>query len=357
MQGFVGVATSTSTSSKWDLEPLVNGISLPFRIDTGADESVLRETVFNEHFPELKLRQPLRTLCGPDGKPLNVVGMATLQLICKNIHSDQNDFIVRGLERNLLGKPAIEELRLLSQVYNVESTSVNPKKHYPHLFQGLGVLHGEYCLRVKSGSTPFAVTSPRKVPLPFYESTREELRDMERLGVISRMEEPIEWCAPMVVVPKRNGQVRICVDLTELNRYVMREWYPIPSVEHSLGRLAGAQVFSKIDANAGFWQVPLSSDSRLLTTSITPFGRSCFNRLPFGISLAPEHFQRRMTEALEGLPGVTCHMDDVLVFVPNLQVHDTRLRAVLDRLTEVGITLNSQKCISESNRLTSSATQ
>ncbi|XP_064485869.1 uncharacterized protein LOC135398390 [Ornithodoros turicata] len=84
IQGFVGVATSTS-SSKWDLDVLVNGISLPFRIDTGADESVLTETVFNEHFPGLKLRQSLRTLCGPDGKPLNVVGMATLQLICKNL--------------------------------------------------------------------------------------------------------------------------------------------------------------------------------------------------------------------------------------------------------------------------------
>ncbi|XP_064468610.1 uncharacterized protein K02A2.6-like [Ornithodoros turicata] len=168
---------------------------------------------------------------------------------------------------------------------------------------------------------------------------------MERLGVISRVEEATEWCAPMVVVPKRNGKVRICVDLTELNRFVLREWYPIPSVEHTLGRLSGAKVFSKIDANAGFWQVPLSSDSRLLTTFITPFGRFCFNRLPFRISSAPEHFQRRMTEVLEGLPGVICHMDDVLVFGSTRELHDARLRAVLDSLTKAGITLNSQKCV------------
>ncbi|XP_064486023.1 uncharacterized protein K02A2.6-like [Ornithodoros turicata] len=345
MQGFLGLASSSTSASTWDLDVVVNGILLPFRIDTGADESVLSEALFNRHFSELTLRQPLRVLCGPDGTPLNVVGMVTLQLACKGNHSDQNIFIVRGLKKNLLGSPAIEDLRLLAQIDNVENMSVNPRKDYPQLFRGLGVIEGDYCLRVKSGTIPFAVTSPRKVPLPLYESTQEELREMERLGVISRVEEATEWCAPMVVVPKRNGKVRICVDLTELNRFVLREWYPIPSVEHTLGRLSGAKVFSKIDANAGFWQVPLSSDSRLLTTFITPFGRFCFNRLPFGISSAPEHFQRRMTEVLEGLPGVICHMDDVLVFGSTRELHDARLRAVLDSLTKAGITLNSQKCV------------
>jgi len=94
----------------------------------------------------------------------------------------------------------------------------------------------------------------------------------------------------------------------------MREVYPLPKVDETLAQLSGATVFSRLDANSGFWQIPLSVDSRLLTTFITPFGHYCFNKLPFGISSAPEHFQKRMSRILSGLAGVVCQMDDVLIF-------------------------------------------
>ena len=107
---------------------------------------------------------------------------------------------------------------------------------------------------------------------------------------ISKVDEPIEWCAGMVVAPKANGKVRICVDLTKLNESFLREYHPLPSVDHTLAQLAGATIFSKLDANSGFWLIGLSPESAKLTTFITPFGRFCFNRLPFGTSSAPEHF-------------------------------------------------------------------
>lgn len=114
-------------------------------------------------------------------------------------------------------------------------------------------------------------------------------------------------------------------------------------MEETLGRLSGAKLFSKLDAKAGFWQVILSKDSQLLTTFITPFGRYYFQRLPFGIPSAPEHFQRRMTQILEGIPGVVCHMDDILVTGATLSEHDRRLEEVLSRLKTAGVTLN-EKC-------------
>ncbi|KAL1265235.1 hypothetical protein QQF64_003262 [Cirrhinus molitorella] len=77
----------------------------------------------------------------------------------------------------------------------------------------------------------------------------------------------------MVVVPKKSGAVRICVDLSKLNESVRREKYILPAVEQTLGMLAGAQIFSKLDANMGFWQIPLSEESAWYTTFITPFGR------------------------------------------------------------------------------------
>jgi len=98
----------------------------------------------------------------------------------------------------------------------------------------------------------------------------------------------------MVVVPKPSGKVRTCIDMKPLNENVMREFHPLPAVDESLGQLSGAKIFTKLDANLGFWQTPLAPESCPLTTFITPFGRYQFNVLPFGITCAPELFQKRL---------------------------------------------------------------
>ena len=95
---------------------------------------------------------------------------------------------------------------------------------------------------------------------------------------------------------------------------------------------------------AGFWQIPLEKESRLLTTFITPSGRYCFIKLQFGISSAPELFQKTMSKILHGLDGVLCLMDNVLVFGHTREEHDTRLMAALERTEAAGVTLNTQKC-------------
>ena len=105
---------------------------------------------------------------------------------------------------------------------------------------------------------------------------------MEEMGVISGVTQPTPWCAGMVVL-KSSGEVRICVDLKPLNESVLREVYPSPNVDE---QLSGATLFSKLDANSGFWQIPLAEESKLYTTFITPFGRYCFNKLP---SVYPVH--------------------------------------------------------------------
>ena len=157
----------------------------------------------------------------------------------------------------------------------------------------------------------------------------------------------------MVAVPKANSdKVRICVDLTKLNESVMRENYPLPTVDECLSKLAGGRYFSKIDANCGFWQINLKKETRLLTTFITHWGRFCFNRLPMGISSASDYFHKRMSQLLEGIPGVVCQMDDCLIAGETLEQHDERLFEVLKRLESVGITLNESKCVFAQRSLT-----
>jgi len=136
---------------------------------------------------------------------------------------------------------------------------------------------------------------PRNVPVALHPKVKKELEHiMEWLGVISKINTLTAWCAGMVVVLKKLGEVRTCVDLKPLNERFLREPHPMLRVDDILVLLSGATFFSKLNANSGFWQIPLSEESRPLTTFITPVGRYHFNKLPFGISCALELFQRRM---------------------------------------------------------------
>ena len=105
----------------------------------------------------------------------------------------------------------------------------------------------------------------------------------------------------MVAIPKKNGAIRICVDLRPLNKSDCQEVYPLPKMDDLLTQMTGTKIFTKVDANSGFWQIPLSQESRLLKTFLTPMGRYCFNKLPFSITSAPKLFQRCMSKLLKGI--------------------------------------------------------
>ena len=272
---------------------------------------------------------------------MKVLGKIPLDLTYNEASCTQPVYVVQNLKNNLLGFPAIKELNLLPHVESIDKTIVSK---YPSTFSGLGTFVHEYKIQLKPNAQPFALCTPRNVPLALRPKVQAELKCMENLGVISRVTEPTPWCAAIVVVPKASGAVQICVDMKHLNENVLREVHPMPKVDTTLVQLTGATVFSKLDANSGIWQIPLAKDSRLLTTFVTPYGRFCFKKLPFGISSAPEVFQRQMNDILSSLPGVLCHIDDILVFGATPAEHDHRLHTVLDRIKAAGTTLNAEKC-------------
>ena len=156
---------------------------------------------------------------------------------------------------------------------------------------------------------PHALFTARHVPIPLREKVQAELQRMQSLGIITKVDHPTPWCADMVVVPKKSREVCICMDLKPLNSNVLREVHPLSAVDETLAQLTGAPVFSKQDANSGFWQIPLAASLRHLTTLITPFGRYYFNKLPFGITSAPEYLQKKMSAILDGLQGVLCYIE------------------------------------------------
>ena len=175
------------------------------------------------------------------------------------------DYAIRDLQNNLLSLSAIKGLKLIRRL-DVTHAEDEWTQEFPHLFEGLGTLGEEYRIQLKEDAQPFALHTSRRVPFPLRKKVQEELRCMEALGVISKVSDPTPWCAGMVVVRKKSGAVRICVDLKPLNESVLREGHPIPCVDETLARLSGAVVFSKLDANSGFWQIPLAPESCPLTT-------------------------------------------------------------------------------------------
>lgn len=318
----------------------INGKQIKFRIDTGADVTIINtHTAKSINLPIKGEREGRKHLVDAGGKRLQKEGYMEAELTYKERRANAEIHIIKGAPQNLLGIKEIDSLDILQRVNGIEI-----EDQYPGLYRRLGQLPETFKIRLKEGAEPLSLPVPRRLPLGLREATERELKRMEDMGVIERVETHRDWCAGMVVAPKSSGEVRICVDLTRLNKSVKRENYPLPRVEETLALLEGSQIFSKMDANSGFWQIELEKQSREFTTFITPFGRFQFRKMPFGISAAPEFFQRQMTKILEGLEGVTCMMDDILVFGREEREHDERLKKVLKRLEESGMTLNRDKC-------------
>ena len=204
----------------------------------------------------------------------------------------------------------------------------------------------EFHIALAEGAKPFCVNTPRAVPYAYREKLQAELQSLEAQDIIAPVTEPTEWCAPIVVTPKKESEeIRMCVDLSHLNKYVRRERYQSPTPAEAVADIASenAEIFTKIDARKGYHQCPLDKESQLLTTFITPFGRFKYLRAPYGISSISEHYNRRMSEALSGLSGFRRIVDDMLIYDNDAVQHVSHVRAILQRCAERNITLNANK--------------
>ena len=257
--------------------------------------------------------------------------------------------IVSYLDNDQLNQPIPGE----STVYTVENATPGATrqliKSYPKVFSdGLGLLQGHYHIRLNSNAVPVQ-HAPRRVPVPLRARLKETLDDLVCQEILAPVEQPILWISSMVVVPKKDVTLRICLDPKDLNKAILREHYPLPTIEDIATRLYGVKVFSILDVSKGFWHVLLDEQSSFLTTFHTPFGRYRWRRMPFGLCSAPEVFQRRMHELIEGLQGLEVVADNFVVVglgetkesaVCN---HDDNLRVFLQRCAERGVKLNANK--------------
>ena len=218
---------------------------------------------------------------------------------------------------------------------------------FPDIFQGLGHLPGKYHIDIDPEVTPVQHCQ-RNVAVAMKAALKTKLAELVEMKVITPVDQPTDWISSIVVV-KRNDKLRICLDSKDLNKAIRRPKYPIPSIEDILPNLAKAKVFSVLDAKIGFRQIELDEVSSFLTCFWTPFGRYRWLRMPFGISSAPEEYQRRQHEVIAGLKRVECIADDLLVcgsgdtFEEAVKDHDSNLKALLMRARQKKLVFNKDK--------------
>ena len=160
-------------------------------------------------------------------------------------------------------------------------------------------------IKLKEGVTSYSVTTARRVPFPLQKEVKAEFDRMTAAGIIREVTESTDWCAPMVQVVRQYGSIRICVDFERLNMAVKCPHCMLPSLDNIVPEMAGATVFSTLDASSRFFQVSSHLETMPLTTFIIAFGWYCLKRVPMGISLGPE-------VTVEGLDGCEAIMDSIV---------------------------------------------
>ena len=219
---------------------------------------------------------------------------------------------------------------------------------FPSVFDGqVRTMPGEqFHISLTDEARPFCVTSPRTIPFAYRDKLKKELDLLMDQGIIAPVTEPTDWCAPIVVVPKKDtDRIRMCVDLSKLNKFIRREHYPSITPAEAVTDIqqAKAKCFTVFDALKGYHQCPLDAASQKLTTFITPFGRYMYLRAPYGICSISEHYDRRMDEVFAEVQNFRKIVDDVVVFDQDEKKHVEHVREILRLCQEKGISLNREK--------------
>ena len=342
----------------------IGGKDVKMLIDSGASCNVLpikylpKGTVVEKSSHTLKMYSK---------STMSAVGTAKISLVNpKNMESYLIDFtIVDGNFAPLLGLETAQKMKLLVvQTQNIlsireDTLSCDAQKpkftrdsvmsEYSDVFgEELGRMEGKVHLETDPNVAP-TVMPPRRVPVALKEKLKNELDRLTQRKVISPIQEPTDWVSSMIAAKKPDGNIRLCIDPHYLNLALKRSHYPLPVIEEILPELSKAKVFSKVDLKEGFLQVELDEESSKLTVFQTPWGRYRFHRMPFGITPAPEIFQMKLDQSLEGLKGVFKIADDILITGQGEtereadEDHDRNLKSLLDRCRERNIKLNKKK--------------
>ncbi|CAB4013330.1 Transposon Tf2-9 poly [Paramuricea clavata] len=225
-------------------------------------------------------------------------------------------------------------------------------KEYANLFNGIGTLKNfEVKLHIDDTVPPVAQT-PRRIPFHMRQKVSDALDTLESDGIIEKVSDATPWVSPLVVIPKKDGEIGICIDMRMANQAIQRERHPIPTVDDLIHKLNGATIFTKLDLRSGYHQLSLAEESRHITTFVTHKGLYRYKKLNFGTNSASEIFQHVISEQIRDIPNAINISDDIIIFGITQAEHDKALHKIFERFSLIGLTFNKDKCEFSQSQLT-----
>ena len=198
--------------------------------------------------------------------------------------------------------------------------------------------------KIDTGDHPPIQQKPYRLPFSQRQLVEQHIQDMLKAGVIEPSQSP--WASPIVIVDKKDGSKRFCVDYRAVNKVLKKNSYPLPRIDDILASLDGSQYFTCLDLKSGYWQVPVEEASRDVTTFTCFAGNFRFLKLPFGIMTAPALFSELMNKTLSGVQHkfAMAYLDDIIIYSKTFEDHLEHIEAVFSRLREAGLKLKMSKC-------------
>ena len=217
-------------------------------------------------------------------------------------------------------------------------------KRYKKLFTGIG--HSQCApaeIKLKDSAIPVQ-KPPRRIPVAMRDEFQEEINSMVKAGILSKLDknQAIEWLNSFVVVRKPSGKLRVCLDPTDLNPYIIRPVCNSNTLDDIVHKLHKAKYMACFDALKGFFHVPLDENSKLLTAMLTSIGVFIYNVLAMGLTNANDIFEQCLCDILHGLDGVNI-ADDILVIGETYEELKNNVIRFLDQCVEKDLHLNTDK--------------
>jgi len=350
------------------VDGFIDGTKVRVLLDTGASVNVVSSQHFLKKGEKLTPTSKILTTAG--GKQLDVLGVKEVHLQLGGNVGRIKVYVVRGLvQQCILGVEGLQALDICLSFGNKEEALVGKQKlevsevsvdtgdltaqqkcelkglieEFSDLFEKVvpGSAKGvEHEIHLET-SDP-VLKKMYRMPLVRQEIVKQNVDKMLNEGVIRESSSP--YSAPVVLVTKKDGTQRFCVDYRELNKVTKKDKFPLPRIDDLLDRVKDSKIFSSLDLASGYWQVKMKEEDKEKTAFATPQGHYEFNVMPFGLTNAPATFQRLMNKVAGRISSVLVYIDDLLIFSKSWKEHMKTLRIIFQTLREFGLKLNAKKC-------------
>lgn len=321
--------------------------------DTGSVHTIMAR-VDVETWQDLQWRRAPEGLRSASGHSLKVCGLINRTVECNGKRAEIDVVIVSSPFSPILGTDALDKLFprwreafLCNSVKTLESEQF--EREFQDVFEESVEPIKKFKCRLHMKDVEPVLARPYSVPPAMASKMKVELDRLVKEGILYAVEQT-EWASPVVVVPKKNNTLRLCIDPSRtVNPGLICDHYPLPKIEHIWMKLANKKWFSLIDLRGAYQQLMIDEKSQHLLTINTPYGLFRYRRMPFGIKPAPAIFQKVMEKMLADL-SVIIYLDDILVATETVEQMQELLIRILERLREFNVKVNKEKtvwCVSQ----------